>query len=168
MTRDARTRAAHAAATADARDLGSGSGSGGSKIDVTPLVEELTPVPDPVRCCEQLAGLPYRLFLDSAIDNDTARALFVSDRRSVRRDQRKGSSDALDAVRARLAPFHAEPIAWAAAVSGWSGRLHRLRLGSDRSNVCRRRATTISRCPMWCWASTTGCSRGITSPRARG
>jgi para-aminobenzoate synthetase component I len=33
---------------------------------VAPLIEELSPVPDPVRCCEQLEGLPYRLFLDSA------------------------------------------------------------------------------------------------------
>ncbi|MSR37125.1 MAG: aminodeoxychorismate synthase component I [Gemmatimonadetes bacterium] len=33
---------------------------------VAPLVQELVPPPDPVRCCEQLAGLPYRLFLDSA------------------------------------------------------------------------------------------------------
>ena len=31
-----------------------------------PTVIELTEAPDPVRCCEQLAGLPYRLFLDSA------------------------------------------------------------------------------------------------------
>jgi para-aminobenzoate synthetase component 1 len=31
-----------------------------------PLVEELVPPPDPVRACESLAGLPYRLFLDSA------------------------------------------------------------------------------------------------------
>jgi para-aminobenzoate synthetase component 1 len=29
-------------------------------------VIELTEAPDPARCCEQLAGLPYRLFLDSA------------------------------------------------------------------------------------------------------
>jgi para-aminobenzoate synthetase component 1 len=33
---------------------------------MTPLVEELLPAPDPVRCCEALEGLPYRLFLDSA------------------------------------------------------------------------------------------------------
>jgi para-aminobenzoate synthetase component 1 len=33
---------------------------------MTPLVEELVPVPDPVRCCAALDGLPYRLFLDSA------------------------------------------------------------------------------------------------------
>jgi para-aminobenzoate synthetase component 1 len=31
-----------------------------------PLVEEIRPAPDPVACCESLAGLPYRLFLDSA------------------------------------------------------------------------------------------------------
>ena len=31
-----------------------------------PVVEELTPAPDPAQCCEQLEGLPYRLFLDSA------------------------------------------------------------------------------------------------------
>ena len=31
-----------------------------------PTVIELTEAPDPARCCEQLAGLPYRLFLDSA------------------------------------------------------------------------------------------------------
>src|SRR3954471_17708158 len=31
-----------------------------------PWVEEILPAPDPARCCERLAGLPYRLFLDSA------------------------------------------------------------------------------------------------------
>jgi para-aminobenzoate synthetase component I len=30
------------------------------------VVVELSEAPDPARCCEQLAGLPYRLFLDSA------------------------------------------------------------------------------------------------------
>ncbi len=33
---------------------------------MTPFVEEIVPAPDPVRCCEALEGLPYRLFLDSA------------------------------------------------------------------------------------------------------
>src|SRR5688572_2755513 len=33
---------------------------------MTPFVEEMSPAPDPVRCCEALEGLPYRLFLDSA------------------------------------------------------------------------------------------------------
>ena len=33
---------------------------------MTPLVEEIAPAPDPVRCCEALEGLPYRVYLDSA------------------------------------------------------------------------------------------------------
>ena len=33
---------------------------------VAPLVEPLVPPPDPVRSCELLDGLPYRLLLDSA------------------------------------------------------------------------------------------------------
>ena len=33
---------------------------------MTPFVEAMSPPPDPVRCCEALEGLPYRLFLDSA------------------------------------------------------------------------------------------------------
>jgi para-aminobenzoate synthetase component 1 len=78
---------------------------------LTPLVEELTPVPDPAWCCEQLAGLPYRLFLDSA--STTTRlgrySFLTADPFEV--IQRKGSSSALDDVRARLAPFQAEPIA---------------------------------------------------------
>src|SRR5262249_26271111 len=31
-----------------------------------PIIEPLLPAPDPVQCCEQLAGLPCRIFLDSA------------------------------------------------------------------------------------------------------
>jgi para-aminobenzoate synthetase component 1 len=78
---------------------------------VTPLVEELTPAPDPARCCEQLEGLPYRLFLDSA---STATRLgrysfLTADPIDV--IQSKGSNAALDLVRERLAPFHAEPVA---------------------------------------------------------
>jgi para-aminobenzoate synthetase component 1 len=78
---------------------------------VTPLVEELTPAPDPARCCEQLEGLPYRLFLDSA---STATRLgrysfLTADPIDV--IQSKGSNAALDRVRERLAPFHAEPVA---------------------------------------------------------
>jgi len=34
---------------------------------VLPLIEELTGVPEPVEACERFAGLPYRLFLDSAL-----------------------------------------------------------------------------------------------------
>ena len=78
---------------------------------VTPLVEELSPVPDPAWCCEQLAGLPYRLFLDSA--STTTRlgrySFLTADPIDV--IERKGSSGALDDVRTRLAPFQTEPIA---------------------------------------------------------
>ena len=78
---------------------------------VTPLVEELTPVPDPLRCCEQLQGLPYRIFLDSA-----ARATRFGRYSFLTADpieviERKGSSGALDEIRTRLARFRAEPIA---------------------------------------------------------
>ena len=51
---------------------------------MAPLVEELRPPPDPVRCCELLDGLPYRLFLDSAAREPAARPLLVPDRRSGR------------------------------------------------------------------------------------
>ena len=68
-------------------------------------------MPDPAWCCEQLAGLPYRLFLDSA--STTTRlgrySFLTADPFDV--IERKGSSSALDDVRARLAPFQAEPIA---------------------------------------------------------
>jgi para-aminobenzoate synthetase component I len=78
---------------------------------LTPVVDELTPVPDPAWCCEQLAGLPHRLFLDSA--STTTRlgrySFLTADPFDV--IERKGSSSALDDVRARLAPFHADPIA---------------------------------------------------------
>jgi len=78
---------------------------------VTPLVEELTPVPDPARCCEQLEGLPYRLFLDSAATaTRLGRYSFVT-ADPVDVIESKGSSGALDDVRARLAAHRAEPIA---------------------------------------------------------
>jgi para-aminobenzoate synthetase component 1 len=44
-----------------------------------PFVEELVPAPDPVRCCERLDGLPYRLLLDSAIaDSRLGRYSFLT------------------------------------------------------------------------------------------
>jgi len=78
---------------------------------VTPLVEELTPVPDPAWCCEQLAGLPYRVFLDSASTaTRLGRYSFVT-ADPIEVIERKGSNRALDEVRDRLAPFRSEPIA---------------------------------------------------------
>jgi para-aminobenzoate synthetase component 1 len=77
----------------------------------SPLVEELSPPPDPARCCEQLEELPYRLFLDSASrDRRLGRYSFVTADpfAVVRSDQSAG--DPLERVREALAPFTAEPI----------------------------------------------------------
>jgi para-aminobenzoate synthetase component I len=77
---------------------------------LTPLVEELSPLPDPTSCCEQLAGLPYRLFLDSASTTTRLGRFSFLTADPIDVIERKGSGGALDEVRARLAPFHAEPI----------------------------------------------------------
>ena len=77
---------------------------------MTPLVEELTPVPAPVQCCERLEGLPYRLFLDSAASTTRLGrySFLMADPIAV--IQSTGAGDALDAVRARLAPHTADPV----------------------------------------------------------
>ena len=85
------------------------------------------PAPDPARCCELLASLPYRLFLDSAAKRHAARPLFLPTADPVAVVCSKGArtecldlvggtrrvvaGDALDAVRALLAPHAAEPVA---------------------------------------------------------
>jgi para-aminobenzoate synthetase component I len=97
-----------------------------SEACAVPFVEELRPAPDPVVCCERLAGLPYRLFLDSAARGTRlGRYSFLSaDPVAVVRskgatteytDLVGGAShrldgDALTAVRALLAPYAAEPV----------------------------------------------------------
>ena len=77
---------------------------------MTPFVEELTPVPAPVQCCERLEGLPYRLFLDSAASTTRLGrySFLMADPIAV--IQSTGAGDALDAVRARLAPHTADPV----------------------------------------------------------
>lgn len=91
--------------------------SGGTSL---PIVERLAPTPDPLRVCEQLAGLPYRLLLDSAGGGPRlARFSFLmADPVAVIRskgihteicDQTTGhvrlwNGDALTAVRALLVP----------------------------------------------------------------
>jgi para-aminobenzoate synthetase component I len=77
---------------------------------VTPLVEELTPVPDPVRSCERLEGLPYRLFLDSAASATRLGRYSFLTADPIAVIQSTGAGDALDAVRARLAPHTADPV----------------------------------------------------------
>ena len=93
---------------------------------VTPLVEELVPAPDPLRCCERLEGFPYRVFLDSAA-NETRLGRYsflTADPCAVIRshgtkteclDLVRGTrepvpGDPLAAVRALLAPHAADPV----------------------------------------------------------
>ncbi len=94
---------------------------------VRPLVEELIPCPEPARCFELVAGLPHRLFLDSAaIGTRLGRYSFVAaDPVVVIRS--KGSetelidvlagtrqsvgADALTKLRTVLAPHAADPVA---------------------------------------------------------
>ena len=123
---------------------------------VTPLVEELSPVPDPVHCCEQLAGLPYRLFLDSAA---TATRLgrysfLTADPTEV--IERKGSSRALTRCGAAGAVSRrADHRAF--RLSGWRGRLSRLRLGAHaRASAGAQYDTSRARprhrhLPTGCW-----------------
>jgi hypothetical protein len=86
-----------------------------------PLVEELVPLPDPVRCCEQLRGLPYRLFLDSAARSSRLGRYSFLTADPVAIVRSKGArvecdgapiagGDALDALRTRLAPFAASRL----------------------------------------------------------
>jgi para-aminobenzoate synthetase component 1 len=74
------------------------------------FVEQLHPVPDPARCCELLEGLPYRLFLDSAAGGTRLGRYSFLSADPVTVVRRTGDGDALDAVRALLAPHTAEPI----------------------------------------------------------
>src|SRR5687768_17765587 len=93
---------------------------------MSPLVEALEPPPDPVRSCELLDGLPYRLLLDSASRDArlgrysflTADPIAVVRSRGSRTDwidpvtgaRRSVASDPLAAVRDVLAPFASPPI----------------------------------------------------------
>ena len=75
------------------------------------FVEELHPVPDPARCCEQLAGLPYRLFLDSAATNSRlGRYSFVMADPVAVVKTRDGQGDAIREVRTRLAGHVTAPV----------------------------------------------------------
>ena len=91
------------------------------------LVEELTPAPDPAAACERLAGLPYRLFLDSASRGSRLGrySFLMADPMAIVRSKgaatqridraagvaERAGGDALDVVKALLAPHRAEPIA---------------------------------------------------------
>ena len=90
-----------------------------------PLVEELTPVPDPLETCSRLADLPYVLFLDSA---DTGAPLgrysflaadpvalvrskgALTQQRTGAADSTRVPTDPISAVRRLLEPFAAPPL----------------------------------------------------------
>jgi len=76
------------------------------------IAHELTPAPDPVRCCEQLSGLPYRMFLDSAQHSSSlGRYSFVAaDPAALVRRGGEAAGDALDDIRRLLAPRAAQAI----------------------------------------------------------
>jgi para-aminobenzoate synthetase component 1 len=77
----------------------------------SPLVEELVPPPDPVRCCELLEGLPHRLFLDSASRDPRLgrHSYLTADPFAVVRSD-EGGPDPLASVRSKLAPFLCESV----------------------------------------------------------
>ncbi len=91
-----------------------------------PFVQELRPSPDPARCCEQLRGLPYVVFLDSAVTGaplgrysflaaDPIAVVQSKGPRTERFDRVRGTAespagDVLDAIQRLMAPFVAEPI----------------------------------------------------------
>jgi len=93
---------------------------------MTPFVEEMSPAPDPVRCCEALEGLPYRLFLDSASTTSrfgrysflTADPVAIVRSRGVEVEcldlrtgaRREISGDPLIALRELVTPYAAEPV----------------------------------------------------------
>jgi para-aminobenzoate synthetase component 1 len=89
------------------------------------VVIELTDAPDPVRSCERLAGLPYRLFLDSATPGTrlgrysflTADPVAVVVSKGTHTEVREGSSsravegDVLAQVAALLGPYRCNAVA---------------------------------------------------------
>jgi para-aminobenzoate synthetase component 1 len=77
---------------------------------VTPLIEELPSAPDPERCCEQLAGLPYRLFLDSAVPGGRLGRFSYVMADPVAVVRTRGDAHTLAAVRQLLAPYRTEAI----------------------------------------------------------
>jgi para-aminobenzoate synthetase component 1 len=90
-----------------------------------PIVQALALQLEPAECCERLAGLPYRLFLDSAMHGTLGRYSFLTaDPVAIVRSkgprtevldrltghERVVAGDALDAVRTLLAPHAVAPV----------------------------------------------------------
>jgi para-aminobenzoate synthetase component I len=93
---------------------------------MSPVIEILDPAPDPARCCELLAGLPYRLLLDSAtpgtrfgrysfLTADPLAVVWTKGATTVVEDRLTASrraveDDPLQAVRSLIAPLAADPV----------------------------------------------------------
>jgi para-aminobenzoate synthetase component 1 len=116
--------------TASASDALSGPSNRAAATQHAPLVEPLTPLPDPVEACERLAGWPYRLFLDSAVRGSLGRYSFLTadpvgiirargprteylDRAANGQVQEWHGvdGDALNVVRRLLVPHRVDPVA---------------------------------------------------------
>jgi para-aminobenzoate synthetase component I len=77
---------------------------------VTPLIEEFPSAPDPEQCCDQLAGLPYRLFLDSAVPGGRLSRFSYVTADPVAVVRTRGDAETLAAVRQLLAPYRTAAI----------------------------------------------------------
>ena len=100
-----------------------------------PLVEELTPAPDPLETCARFAdgGLPHLVFLDGA----NYSFLCADPVAVVRVPDTPDPIDPIGAARALLAPHHAQPIPdlppFQAGLAGFIG----YDWGAERERVIR-------------------------------
>ena len=140
-------------------------------------------MPDPVRCCEWLAGYPYRVFLDSSARGPRLGrySFLAADPIAVVRSKgartecldllsgetRESHGDALDVLRTILSPTERRRSRRCRPFKEGPSAFCRM-TGGARSSVFRRAASTIWNCPTSSSACTTGSSRGITKHRERG
>jgi len=78
--------------------------------DSVPVVDELVPPPDPLDTCARLAGLPFLVFLDSAIEDERLGrySFLTADPPALIRSRRTG--DPLVAARRLLARHALAPV----------------------------------------------------------
>ena len=149
---------------------------------MTPLVEEIVPAPDSAGCCAALAGLPCRLFLDSASTGSrfgrysflTADPVAVVRSRGAETECRDLSGWPLTIthgdglVAASLVAAHAaEPVPGLPPFQGGAAGYVAADWGLTLERLPAPRYDDLG-LPRPRHRSTTGYSRGITSPHARG
>ena len=136
--------------------------------DVLPLIEELSPPPEPEEVFVRLARLPHCLFLDSALRHPTlGRYSFLAADPFDFLQFPADGSDALAALDARMEPFVASAVPELPPFQGGAAGLLGYELGRSWS-VCRALPWTSSVCPPWPWACTTSWWRSITCSAGRG